>query len=114
LLRASKASINDITDISSSCYKLNSIQLRALLNNYIPDVSELPISSELIERAVAVAQNTADALARKEGASGQITLMEDSRLQLPFLLPEDGYSCDFIKGLNNDVLVFVQRLEHAG
>lgn len=44
-----------------------------------------------------VARNTADDLTRSEGRD--VTLAEDTDLQLPFLLPEDGYSCDIIKGI---------------
>mgnify|MGYP001800350870 FL=1 len=41
--------------------------------------------------------NTADDLTRSEGR--EITVNEDADLQLPFLLPEDGYSSDIIKGI---------------
>jgi afadin len=72
----------------------------------------LPISAELIERTVTVAQNTADILAHKEGTP--VTLFEDGELHLPFLLPEDGYSCEFVKGLSDELLTFLEPLERAG
>jgi afadin len=112
LLDAPKASADDVADISSSCFKLNSLQLRALLSNYFAGRDEMPISYELIERAVSVAQNTADALARKEGA--QVALFEDIDLHLPFLLPEDGYSCDFVKGLSDEMMAFLDPFQRAG
>ena len=39
-----------------------------------------------------VAENTVDELTRAEGR--EVRLEEDFVLQLPFLLPEDNYSCD--------------------
>ena len=112
LLDAPKATGDDITDISSSCFKLNSLQLRALLYNYRPDRDELPLSAELINHAVVTAQNTADAIARKEGTP--VKLFEDADLQLPFLLPADGYSCDFVKGITNEMLSFIEILQRTG
>lgn len=51
----------------------------------------------MIERVVSVARNTADDLIRSEGR--EVTVAEDPDLQLPFLLPEDGYSCDIIENI---------------
>ena len=45
-----------------------------------------------------VAQSTVDELTRGEGR--QVTLEEDWVLQLPFLLPEDNYSCDIVRGVS--------------
>lgn len=52
---------------------------------------------DVIERVVSVARNTADDLIRSEGL--EVTVAEDPDLQLPFLLPEDGYSCDGIENI---------------
>ena len=112
LLESQKSTADAVADLSSSCFKLNSLQLRALLQNYQPARDELPISPELIERAVVVAQNTADANARREGS--EVKLLEDLELQLPFLLPEDGYSCDFVTGCNAELVAFLEPLRHAG
>lgn len=67
LLEAPKGSPDDILSISSTCFKLNSLQLRALLQNYIPSAGEPHIQPELINRVVSVAQNTADELTRSDG-----------------------------------------------
>lgn len=112
LLEAQKSTADSVADVSSSCFKLNSLQLRALLQNYRPVRDEPPISPELIERAVVVAQNTADAIARREGS--EVKLLEDLDLQLPFLLPEDGYSCDFVTGFNAEIVAFLESLRQAG
>nr|UDP83079.1 AF-6 [Scophthalmus maximus] len=68
------------------------------------DASEM----ELIDHVVAVAENTADELARSDGR--EVQLEEDPDLQLPFLLPEDGYSCDVVRSLPNGLQDFLDPL----
>lgn len=62
LLQAPKHSADDIAAISGTCFKLNSLQLRALLINYQPQLSEgeSPIPMQLINQVVNVAKNSAD------------------------------------------------------
>lgn len=62
LLQAPKQSAEDIANISGTCFKLNSLQLRALLSQYIPSErdGERPIPNELIDKVVQVAHSTAD------------------------------------------------------
>ncbi|BFZ25291.1 hypothetical protein BsWGS_28330 [Bradybaena similaris] len=112
LLQASKASSDDITNISSTCFKLNSLQLRSLLTHYLPEPHEPPVSVAFIERVVSIAENMADELTRTDGR--EVCLLEDSDLNLPFLLPEDGYSCETVRGIPNGLSEFVQRLEKMG
>ncbi|KAL4233546.1 Mllt4p [Mactra antiquata] len=112
LLQAPKSSPDDIANISSTCFKLNSLQLRELLERYIPEPTEPPIPHNLIDRVVSVAENMADDLIRTDGR--QVQLEEDQDLQLPFLLPEDGYSCDTIKGVPNGLADFIEPLTRAG
>ena len=66
-----------------------SLQLRTLLNKYEPSPDEKPISREMIDTIVRVAENTVDEVTNAEGR--EVTLEEDYVLMLPFLLPEDGY-----------------------
>ncbi|XP_047737139.1 afadin [Hyalella azteca] len=112
LLTAPKSSPEDITSISSSCFKLNSLQLRALLDKYEPEPGEPPVPLGLKESVVAVAESTADGLAREDGR--EVRLEEDYDLQLPFLLPEDGYSCDIVRGVPSGLAEFLGPLQHAG
>lgn len=112
LLQAPKSSADDITNISSTCFKLNSMQLRALLTRYIPEPNEPGVSSAFVERVVSIAENMADELTRTDGR--EVRLEEDNDLHLPFLLPEDGYSCDTIRGIPNGLPEFVGQLEAAG
>lgn len=59
-----------------------------------------------------VAENVADELARTDGREVQLT--EEPLLQLPFLLPEDGYSCDVVRGVPQGLADFLAPLSHAG
>lgn len=67
---------------------------------------------ELIDHVVAVAENTADELARSDGR--EVQLEEDPDLQLPFLLPEDGYSCDVVRSVPNGLQDFLEPLLQRG
>lgn len=112
LLTAPKNNVDDLTTISSTCYKLNSVQLRCLLQHYCPAADEPSIPQELIDNIALISENTSDELARQDGRS--IQLQEDLELQLPFLLPEDGYSCDIVRGIPNGLSEFIAPLQHAG
>ncbi|XP_077977276.1 uncharacterized protein LOC144432854 isoform X2 [Glandiceps talaboti] len=112
LLQAPKSNAEDIASISSTCFKLNSLQLRALLEQYQPSGIQSHIPQQLIDSVVAVAQNTADELTRSDGRD--VKLEEDPDLQLPFLLPEDGYSCDIIRGVPNGLPEFLAPIESTG
>lgn len=61
---------------------------------------------------VAVAENTADELARSDGR--EVQLEEDPDLQLPFLLPEDGYSCDVVRNIPSGLQEFLDPLCQRG
>ncbi|XP_048210407.1 afadin isoform X13 [Perognathus longimembris pacificus] len=112
LLTMDKYARDDIPNISSTCFKLNSLQLQALLQNYHCAPDEPFIPTELIENVVAVAENTADELARSDGR--EVQLEEDPDLQLPFLLPEDGYSCDVVRNIPNGLQEFLDPLCQRG
>lgn len=71
-----------------------------------------PYLQELIDHVVAVAENTADELARSDGR--EVQLEEDPDLQLPFLLPEDGYSCDVVRSVPNGLQDFLDPLLQRG
>ncbi|XP_049641106.1 afadin isoform X2 [Suncus etruscus] len=112
LLTMDKYAPEDIPSINSTCFKLNSLQLQALLQNYHCAPDEPFIPTDLIENVVAVAENTADELARSDGR--EVQLEEDPDLQLPFLLPEDGYSCDVVRNLPSGLQEFLEPLCQRG
>ncbi|XP_070704890.1 afadin isoform X3 [Pempheris klunzingeri] len=112
LLTMDKYSMQDVQNIHNTCFKLNSLQLHALMTNYHCAPDEPYIPPELIDHVVAVAENTADELARSDGR--EVQLEEDPDLQLPFLLPEDGYSCDVVRSLPNGLQDFLDPLLQRG
>ncbi|XP_076730200.1 afadin isoform X10 [Maylandia zebra] len=112
LLTMDKYSMQDVQTINNTCFKLNSLQLHALMTNYHCAPDEPYIPPELIDHVVAVAENTADELARSDGR--EVQLEEDPDLQLPFLLPEDGYSCDVVRSLPNGLQDFLEPLLQRG
>lgn len=59
-----------------------------------------------------VAENVADELARSDGR--EIRVEEERELRLPFLLPEDGYSCEVVRGLPQGLAEFLTPLQNAG
>nr|XP_022293041.1 afadin-like isoform X4 [Crassostrea virginica] len=112
LLQARKSSTEDISDITATCFKLNSLQLRELLQRYIPEPDEPPVPRQLIEDVVKIAENMADEQIKSDGR--EVCLEEDADLQLPFLLPEDGYTCDSIKGIPKGMDEFIDPLAKMG
>ncbi|XP_034017993.1 LOW QUALITY PROTEIN: afadin [Thalassophryne amazonica] len=112
LLTMDKYSTQDVQNIHNTCFKLNSLQLHALMTNYHCAPDEPYIPPELIDHVVAVAENTADELARSDGR--EVQLEEDPDLQLPFLLPEDGYSCDVVRSIPNGLQDFLEPLLQRG
>ena len=112
LLLSRKNTAEDIASVSSICFKLNSLQLKTLLNKYEYAPEEKPISHEMIETIVRVAENTVDEVTNAEGR--EVRLEEDLVLQLPFLLPEDGYSCEIVRGVPRGLVEFLSPLQQKG
>uniref|UniRef100_A0A023F3L1 Putative actin filament-binding protein afadin n=3 Tax=Triatoma infestans TaxID=30076 RepID=A0A023F3L1_TRIIF len=112
LLQAPKYTCDDLATLSSTCFKLNSLQLRALLQRYQCTPDEPRIPHDIVDNVVRVAENLADELARSDGR--EVRLEEEPELALPFLLPEDGYSCEVVRGVPPGLVDFVAPLQHAG
>jgi hypothetical protein len=111
-LQAQKHDPAELSTISSNCFSLNSVQIRFLLRSYVVGAGEPAPNAQLCANLVSIAQNTADEVIRQEGR--QVQLQEECDLQLPFLLPEDGHSCEIIKGLPAGLLDFLEQLQNAG
>ncbi|XP_047366031.1 afadin isoform X1 [Vespa velutina] len=112
LLQAPKYNAEELATLSSTCFKLNSLQVRALLQKYQPAADEPRLPAELIENVVRVAESVADTLARADGR--EIRLEEESTLALALLLPEDGYSCEVIRGVPPGLVEFLSPLQQEG
>ncbi|XP_014233277.1 afadin isoform X11 [Trichogramma pretiosum] len=112
LLQAPKYNAEELATLSSTCFKLNSLQVRALLQKYQPAADEPRLPAELIENVVRVAESVADTLARADGR--EIRLEEEPTLNLALLLPEDGYSCEVIRGVPPGLAEFLAPLQRDG
>nr|XP_012220775.1 PREDICTED: afadin isoform X9 [Linepithema humile] len=112
LLQAPKYNAEELATLSSTCFKLNSLQVRALLQKYQPATDEPRLPAELIENVVRVAESVADTLARADGR--EIRLEEEPVLGLALLLPEDGYSCEVIRGVPPGLAEFLAPLQRDG
>uniref|UniRef100_A0A671SR72 Afadin-like n=1 Tax=Sinocyclocheilus anshuiensis TaxID=1608454 RepID=A0A671SR72_9TELE len=111
LLTMTSYSTRNAQMIQSTCYKLNSLQLRALMSKYHYSPNQPHFSAALIERVAALAETTRDVL-RREG--GEIRLEEELDLHLPFLLPEDGYSSDSMRGIPKGFQEFLEPICRKG
>ncbi|KAF7664822.1 hypothetical protein LDENG_00164030 [Lucifuga dentata] len=110
LLTMNKYSIEDVKDIQSTCFKLNSLQLHMLLSRYMYAANEPHIPPDLINAVVSAAEASADNLIQSEGWAVQ--LEESLDLHLPFLLPEGGYSCDTVRGVPPGFREFLEPICH--
>ncbi|XP_036810417.1 afadin isoform X1 [Oncorhynchus mykiss] len=112
LLTMNKYSMQDSENIQNTCFKLNSLQLRTLMTSYLYDTNEPRIAPGVIDRVVAAAEASADEMLRNEGQDLQ--LEEGPDLHLPFLLPEEGYSCDTVNGIPQGFREFLEPICRKG
>ncbi|KAH7985911.1 hypothetical protein HPB52_025310 [Rhipicephalus sanguineus] len=113
LLAAPKAHPqHDLPLLADACFKLNSIQVRHLLERFQPLGPGDQVGPGLIDALVHEARKGEDARLAEEGRPLQ--LAEEPQLALPFLLPEDGYSCETVRGVPPGLQEFLQPLCLAG
>uniref|UniRef100_A0A1Y1NGW7 Afadin n=2 Tax=Photinus pyralis TaxID=7054 RepID=A0A1Y1NGW7_PHOPY len=112
LLQASKQTPEELANLSAACFKLNSLQLRALLTQYKGEPGEQVAAVALLEQAARAAEGVADELARAEGR--EVRLHEDPAPPLQLLLPDDGFSCDVVQGVPVGLADFLQPLQASG
>ncbi|KPM10158.1 Afadin-like protein [Sarcoptes scabiei] len=108
-LEQPKILATDPNSILGNFFKLNSLQIQALCERYRSE--EILFQTETISSIIKIARSTTDELILKDGR--EIRLEEESDLQLPFLLPEDGYSCDIVRGIPAGLQDFIQSLVQA-
>uniref|UniRef100_A0A182NG35 PDZ domain-containing protein n=1 Tax=Anopheles dirus TaxID=7168 RepID=A0A182NG35_9DIPT len=104
-LQAPKISVSDVQQLACSCFRLNSLQMAALL-------SQETIPRNLIDTAVRMAESVADELSRADGR--EIRLEESPELPLALLLPDDGFSCDVVRGIPAGLVDFLNPFQMAG
>ncbi|RVE57630.1 hypothetical protein OJAV_G00218110 [Oryzias javanicus] len=112
LLTMNKYSVQDAKVIPGTCFRLNSLQLRRLLTGYLYAADEPRIPPGLIDAVAGAAETSADNLIRSEGRD--IQMEESLDLQLPFLLPEEGYSCHAVSGVPQGLADFLESIYQKG
>ncbi|CAF0787688.1 unnamed protein product [Adineta ricciae] len=112
LLQNNKRDAHDVQQlISNNNFKLNSIQVKQILNNYMSNRNETPISSTFSQALLAAAYKHVDENLRREGVLVQ--LAEEPELNLPFLLPEDGYTCENLRGIPQQLFEFIEPMSRS-
>ncbi|CAF2382178.1 unnamed protein product [Rotaria sp. Silwood2] len=112
LLQNGKRDAHDVQQlISNNTFKLNSIQIKQILNNYVLNRNESPISPTFSQALLAAAYKHVDENLRREGVLVQ--LAEEPELNLPFLLPEDGYTCENLRGIPQQLFEFIEPMSRA-
>ncbi|KAI4884600.1 hypothetical protein NFI96_034561, partial [Prochilodus magdalenae] len=112
LLTLNSYAIKDAQKIHSTCFKLNSQQLLALMTKYHYAPKQPHIPHALIESVVAMAESAENEMLKKEDRD--IRIEEDLHLHLPFLLPEEGYSCEILQGIPQGFQEFLEPVCRKG
>uniref|UniRef100_A0A915DRR2 Afadin n=1 Tax=Ditylenchus dipsaci TaxID=166011 RepID=A0A915DRR2_9BILA len=103
---------DQIASLGATCYKLNSIQIRYLLENYQPEQYESEVSPELVNHVVYLSRSQADLMAEQDGV--EVQLEETQQLLLPFLFPQDGYLVESLRGMPQEMVSFISSLQSKG
>ncbi|KAG5265812.1 hypothetical protein AALO_G00246660 [Alosa alosa] len=106
LLSMNAQTMQDTKRVHEACFKLNSLQIRTLTAN-MPTIPR-----GMIDNLVSMAEITTDNVLKREG--WEIRLEVDVDLHLPFLLPEDGYTCDSMQGIPHGFRDFLEPICHKG
>ncbi|KAJ3613120.1 hypothetical protein NHX12_019372, partial [Muraenolepis orangiensis] len=112
LLTMSKYWTEDAAALLETCFKLNSLQLHALLTGYQYGPQEPRVPPALIDSVVTAAKRSTDPLVVSDGRS--LEREESLELRLPFLLPDGGYSCDTVGGTPPGFTQFLEPICRNG
>ncbi|CAG0894654.1 unnamed protein product [Cyprideis torosa] len=110
--KSPKWTAEDLASLCSACFKLNSLQLNHLLSQYQPEEGEPQVPPEQVDKVVRVCEVSVDELLRADGRP--VRLEEEPELSLPFVLPEDGYSCEILRGIPQGLPEFLAPLQSNG
>lgn len=75
-------------------------------------LSQEKIPASLMDTAISMAESVADELTRSDGR--EVCLEESPDLSLALLIPDDGFSCDVVRGIPTGLVDFVSHLQAAG
>ncbi|CDO41088.1 Afadin [Caenorhabditis elegans] len=101
---------NDVAALGSTCYKLNSLQVVHILSGFEPDDGEIPCDDDVVDRICRLAEKQADKLTLEDGQ--RVTLEESDELNLPFLIPQDGYFVEQFRTVPDGLWQYLQQLQH--
>uniref|UniRef100_A0A0N5BUI0 Dilute domain-containing protein n=1 Tax=Strongyloides papillosus TaxID=174720 RepID=A0A0N5BUI0_STREA len=104
--------VDQVAVLGATCYKLNSRQVEYLLTRYIIDVSETPVSESIVNDCIKLSQSQADESTREEGLT--VELLEERRLNVPFMFPQEGYVIQLQKGIPSYLMELIDYLERQG
>ncbi|XP_037924933.1 afadin isoform X3 [Hermetia illucens] len=104
-LQAPKTTVENVQQLVCSCFRLNSLQMAALLQ-------QEKIPRNLVDTVIRMAESVADELTRADGR--EVRLEESPELHLALLLPDDGFSCDVVRGIPSGLVDFLNPLQGAG
>lgn len=75
-------------------------------------MSQSNMPTVLKDTAIGMAEAVADELTRSDGR--EVCLEESPDLPLALLIPDDGFSCDVVRGIPAGLVDFVSQLQGAG
>ncbi|CAH0727900.1 unnamed protein product, partial [Brenthis ino] len=104
LISGTYRTAEEVCGALGACFKLNSVQVRALLAPLLPP--------DLVDAAAAHARARADELYRADGR--EITLEESVWLGAALLIPGDGFSPEVVRGVPPGLAEFVAPLQRGG
>ncbi|CAM4757051.1 unnamed protein product, partial [Rotaria magnacalcarata] len=109
LLKSPKSNPHDVQELLlNQTFNINSIQITQILNNYILSRNEPPISNSFYQALLSAAYKHVDE--NLYCAGSPIQLAEELDLAVPFFLPEDGYSCENLRGIPEKLLEFIEPM----
>ncbi len=103
---------DDVQSVYATCPKLNSHQVAALLHNCSMLDGDVAVNQGFVEGMIILAQGRTDQLLLNEGI--EVKLEENPNLELRFVVPSVGYSCDTIQGLPPGLKDFLDPMISAG
>lgn len=104
----------DIFQVLPKCDLINSVQLQAILVNFIYAQEEQPLTREQVDRAVRVAASTVDYDIMGEGGAPQLAEPLDQHFQVSQVFPREGFSCDSVVGVPPGMVDFVEGFTRSG
>ncbi|CAJ0944381.1 unnamed protein product, partial [Mesorhabditis belari] len=103
------ASKTNVEEMGTACDKLNSLQIKYLLDHYRVSENEPPMEERVLQSVIQLSERHADVV---QGEGRQ--LEENSAFPLPFLLPQEGYVAEQLHGAPESLLAYVLRLQQRG